>query len=289
MQSSREYYEERILRIQLYIQRNLDRPLPLEELARVAGFSPFHFHRIFSGMVGEPVKEFIRRLRLERAARELIYSSRQVIDIALEAGYETHESFTRAFSSMFGQPPRFYRHDHRNGEVLESAARGTTFTATIIRPGGTGMKAKTEKFKPMTVAYGHHVGPYNQCGVAWEKLCAGEAVQRAKTADPVYIGVCYDDPDFTDAEKIRYDACMTVSDDFTPGGGIQKQVIRGGDYVVLRHHGFEGIHEAYKWLFGEWLPGSGREAESAPSLEIVRNPDKCPGEETIIDICVPLK
>ena len=62
-------YKERILRVLVYIQQHLDETMPLDELARVAYFSPYHFHRVFRGMVGESVKEHVRRLRLGRTAR----------------------------------------------------------------------------------------------------------------------------------------------------------------------------------------------------------------------------
>ena len=62
-----EDYRARMLRVLVHIQQNLDAPLPLEELASIALFSPFHFHRIFRGLIGESVKEHVRRLRLERS------------------------------------------------------------------------------------------------------------------------------------------------------------------------------------------------------------------------------
>src|SRR6266853_3843414 len=102
-------YQERVLRVLLHIQRNLDRPLELEELASVACFSPFHFHRIFRGIVGESVMEYVRRLRLEQAAQKLRFSDSPVIDVALDAGYESHEAFTRAFSARFGLSPSSFR------------------------------------------------------------------------------------------------------------------------------------------------------------------------------------
>src|ERR1700690_3530349 len=104
-----ESYQERINRVLVHIQQRLEEPLPLDELAGGASFSPWHFHRIFRGMVGESVKEHVRRLRLERAAQRLKSSDRPVVDIALEAGYETHESFTRAFAAMFEAPPSAFR------------------------------------------------------------------------------------------------------------------------------------------------------------------------------------
>ena len=98
-------YKERILKVLIHIQEHLDEPISLEDLGRVAHFSPFHFHRVFRGMVGESVKEHVRRLRLERAAHRLKFGEEAVTRIALDAGYETHESFTRAFKSLFGESP----------------------------------------------------------------------------------------------------------------------------------------------------------------------------------------
>ncbi|MGZ4813538.1 MAG: helix-turn-helix domain-containing protein, partial [Terriglobales bacterium] len=83
-------YKRRILQVLAHIQQHLNDPLSLDELAALACFSPYHFHRIFSGMVGESVKEYVRRLRLERAAGQLKLGSASVIEIALDAGYESH-------------------------------------------------------------------------------------------------------------------------------------------------------------------------------------------------------
>jgi AraC family transcriptional regulator len=95
-------YSERMLKVLVFIQRHLDEDVLLEELAEVACFSPYHFHRIFRGMIGESVKGYVRRLRLERAAQRLKNSARSITDIAFEAGYEAHESFTRHSGTCSG-------------------------------------------------------------------------------------------------------------------------------------------------------------------------------------------
>src|SRR5262245_8168875 len=106
-------YQERILRVLVHIQCHLDHALDLEKLAAIAHFSPYHFHRVFRGMVGEPVKEHVRRLRLERAAGQLKATDRAVTQIAFDAGYETHEAFTRAFRATFEESPIEFRRSHR--------------------------------------------------------------------------------------------------------------------------------------------------------------------------------
>ena len=113
-------YRQRILKVLVHIQRNLDRPLSLEELAGVAHFSPYHFHRVFRAMVGESIMQHIRRLRLEWAVQQLVLTDQPVTAIAFEAGYETHEGFTRAFKAMFGRPPSAVRGDARKAVYVEA-------------------------------------------------------------------------------------------------------------------------------------------------------------------------
>ena len=111
--STEQDYYERIVRALVYIQQHLDEELELERVASVAAFSRYHFNRIFRGLVGESLMEHIRRLRLERAARHLKQLADPITQIALQAGFETHESFTRAFGAMFGVSPSSFRAAHK--------------------------------------------------------------------------------------------------------------------------------------------------------------------------------
>ncbi len=86
--------KERMLRVLVHIQQHLGESLQLEEVAGLTCFSPYHFHRVFKGMVGESVKEYVRQLRLGRAASQLKLGSASVVDIALGASYDSHEAFT---------------------------------------------------------------------------------------------------------------------------------------------------------------------------------------------------
>ena len=79
-ESTEQLYKQRILHVQMYIQQNLDRELSLEELARESYFSVYHFHRVFRAVVGESLKEHIRRHRLERAAYFLKHTNQSIIN-----------------------------------------------------------------------------------------------------------------------------------------------------------------------------------------------------------------
>src|SRR6202167_226857 len=101
-------YSHRINRVIDYRRGNLDRQVKLKELARVACFSEFHFHRIFGAVSGETLNNFTKRLRLEKAARLLRYSDQNLIDLALECGFSSPSTFSRAFQKAYDiAPSRF--------------------------------------------------------------------------------------------------------------------------------------------------------------------------------------
>jgi AraC family transcriptional regulator len=295
--STLEDYKERLLRVLTHIQQNLDETLDLEELADLACFSPYHFHRVFKGMLGESLKSHIRRLRLERAAMQIRHGSLPVTQIALAAGYETHEAFSRAFKTTFGVSPSRMRLDKKLAAAI-SVPSGVhyldgialTHFKTVYSKGET-MDVKINTVNPMRVAFIRHVGPYSLCEAAWDKLCTFMGKEGLIGGDSLFIGVCYDDPEVTPPEKIRYDACLTVDDRFLPTGEIGVQVIAGGQYAVLTHFGpYDGLTESYAKLFEQWLPHSGRELRSDPCFEIYLNsPDNTDPDDLITDIYLPLE
>src|SRR5688500_20037975 len=101
-ESTRESYQERVLRTLVSLERDIDREPRLDDLARGAHLSPFHFHRVFSAVVGESLVEYVRRLRLERAAHELRQWTRPIQHVAREAAYCSHEAYTRTILARFG-------------------------------------------------------------------------------------------------------------------------------------------------------------------------------------------
>jgi AraC family transcriptional regulator len=86
-----------------------DHDTTAEELASRLCLSRFHFDRVISQVAGEPPRAFRRRILLERAAYRLLATRRSILDIAVEAGYGSHEAFTRAFAAAYGAPPATWR------------------------------------------------------------------------------------------------------------------------------------------------------------------------------------
>jgi len=264
-------------RVLVHIQKHLDQPMPLERLAEVASFSPWHFHRIFRGMVGESVKEHVRRLRLERAAQQLRDSNRGVLDIAIEAGYETHESFTRAFAAMFGPPPSIFR----NGAVTQRAS---------VASGGAPIDVCIRHIPAIRVVFVRHVGPFDQVGAAWQKLMAWAGPSGLLGPEVRMLGIIQDDPEITAPEKLRYDAAMLVREGVAPSGEVGIQEVGPGEYAASVHVGpYNTLGNAYMRMCGEWLPASGRELASMPAIEFYLNsPMTAAPSELRTEICLPL-
>ena len=187
----------------------------LDQLAELAGWSPCHFHRIFIGVVGETVADHVRRVRLERAALAMRAHGATVLRIALDAGYQDHSAFARAFRQRFGCTPSAWRRRPRPlpppHDLLSQLAQGRSEST---------MDIQIRTLDPLRVAFVRHLGPYQDCGGAWQQLIGWAGKRGLLRQDAVFLGVGHDDPAVTEPARIRYDACIVVPDGTAVEGGI---------------------------------------------------------------------
>jgi AraC family transcriptional regulator len=278
--STEQDYRERLVRTLVYIQEHLDGPLELDEVAGVAAFSSFHFHRIFRGLVGETLKEHTRRLRLERAARNLKRSEEPIIQIALQAGFETHESFTRAFGDMFGVPPSAYR----NSSTLDG---GSGYQPPEY---GEPPAVDLQDLPPLQLLFLRHVGPYAQVGAVWMRLMTWAGMRGLLGPGMKLIGIVHDDPDVTPEGKIRYDAAVTVSRPVQAEGDFGLMEFPAGRYAVYLHKGpYEALGKVYQRIYGGWLPRSGYSLRDLPAFEqYLNSPQTAAPADLLTAIHVPI-
>lgn len=121
--SSLEVYRSRIERTIAYVQENLGGEVSLDGAAEAACFSKYHFHRIFTAAMGESFADYVRRLRLDRAANFLEQRpSMNVTEVALESGFSSPSVLSRLFAERFGVPPSAWRMDKRSEAPRDGAS-----------------------------------------------------------------------------------------------------------------------------------------------------------------------
>jgi AraC family transcriptional regulator len=136
-----------------------------------------------------------------------------------------------------------------------------------------------------------HRGDYMGVGAAFEKVFTTAAMRGLLRPDTVSLGIFYNDPSTTPVDQLRSHACVTVPETLTVApDGCELLTLDGGEFAIGIHRGpYQRLHESYSWLFGQWLPSSGREPADRPCHEIyVNNPRETPPEQLVTHICLPL-
>jgi AraC family transcriptional regulator len=248
-------YSERIRRAVDYLAEHLDEPLDLEAIARVAHFSPYHFHRIYRGALDETVNDTVRRLRLHRSAMDLLDRNLSIDRVARRAGYASQAAFTRAFRTEYGQPPARYRGTQRTTQVDQARNPTMYRVESVVLP-------------KLRVAAIHHRGDYRLTSKAFERLMTVAATTGLLAPTTRTIGIYHDDPVSVPEDELRSSACISVPEEWRPSGELVEASIEGGRYARIVHRGpYAELKAAYDWLYQTWLPASGEEPRNLPCLE----------------------
>ena len=276
-------FHRRICRAIDFINAHLAENPTVAEIARAAPFSSFHFQRLFRAIVGESVAEFTRRVRLETAARRLVFRPQEdITSLAMDLGFSSSQNFAKAFKQHFEVSPTQYREQHA-GSAQYSAedVRPSLPERAIMSPTASDMslefKVVIKQLPEIRVVYRRHFGSYNEPGVqtAFDDL-ERWAEARQLHRDDGYFGIPWDDSDFTPNEKCRFDACLQIEDGFWPGIGMNIQTIPAGRYAVCRCEVLGNDFDLpWTQLMRHWLPGSGYQPADGPRLERYHSDGRC--------------
>jgi AraC family transcriptional regulator len=290
-------YLRRINRVIDYISAHLADPLPLEQLSRLAHFSPFHFHRIFRSLTDEPLHAFIRRLRLERAVSRMQYGPKATLTtIAFQSGFASSSDFSRAFKQTYGFSPRYFS---RDGFLKESKIRqdllantGYGFEKLPDRRNPDRFRVRLVERPVQRIAYERVIGSFDphKLLAAFDRLMAWGR-RHGLVPGAQLIGKSLDDPDITPMKKYRFDWCLVLPPGQDAKGEVSFGVIPANRYAAVRCAG--DIHKegrAWRYLFHVWLPSSGYQPADEPMMEVYRRHPLDLGWETFdIDCCLPVR
>lgn len=307
---SRIEYRSRINRVMDYIDLHLDQPLELKTVADIANFSPYHFHRIFTFLIGETPVDYIQRLRVEKAAWKLREAEPQTItEIAYECGFGSVSLFSRTFKKYFGMTPsRFSRENKpvysqggklfsKNGQKLRKNLKHDALEAADLCIVESNqfyfMKANIEvkEMPEMKAVYVRHIGAFNQIGEAYEKLSKWAYPRGLYTPNVSNSAtVIHDDPMVTEIEKVRQSACIIIEKDVKVEGEIGKLTIPAGKYAVGHFEiGFADFEKAWNSMCN-WFVESGYQQGDGCTYELYHNDHTThPEKKSIVDICIPVK
>jgi AraC family transcriptional regulator len=245
-----------------YVESHSRDPITLEEIARACHVSAFHLTRAFAVTMGLSLMRYVRARRLSEAARQLAQGAPDILALALDAGYGSHEAFTRAFKDQFGYTPEQVRAQGHpmNIQLVEAITLDSTLTTELLPP-------RFETTKPMLLA--GLVARYScqdPAGIPdqWQRF-SRYIGQIPGKVDRAAYGACYN---FDSDSNFDYMCGVEVASSAQLPGELTTLVVPAQKYVVFTDKGhISGIRSTLAAIWTTWFPTSGHEAVNAPTLE----------------------
>jgi len=273
----------------VHIEANLDEEISVPEVAEKAGYSVFHFGRIFQGVTGETVMDYVRKRRLTEAAKALVQTDRRILDIALDWQYDSHEAFTRAFKRAYGMTPGTFR---RRRVFVPLRVPLSIADIQPLGTKGVPMETRIINLSAMRVIGMEYVGKneneeiHSMWGVFFPRI--GEVQGRIRAG--VTLGVC---GDACEDGSFRYVAGCEVSADAPVPDGMSVFDVPAATYVVVTQRGVlsdeqYGLHAAVNYVYRDWLPQSGYQRASTPDMEWYDERFHFGQEDSEMDVYIPI-
>lgn len=275
---------ERLNNAMNYIEEHLCDKLELDEAARIACCSTYHFQRMFAYMAGVPLSEYVRRRRMTLAAADLQSGGAKVIDAALKYGYESPTAFNRAFKSIHGIAPSEAK---ESGTTLK-AFPPVSFRITI--KGDSEMNYRIEKKEAFRI-----VGiscplerelekNFETVPALWGKAAAEGVIEKLASMMNTDIKGILGVSACGDNQNWKY--YISVASTADVDGDLEEYTVPEADWAVFEGRGTNlSIQELEKRIVTEWLPGSGYEYGSAPDIEVYLNPDP---QNAVYEVWIPV-
>ncbi len=290
-------YFERIQKAVDFIERNLKERIVLEDIAKEACLSKYHFHRIFSSVVGETIGDYIRKRRLTEASKILMNYSMKVAEIAFEYQFETQQSFSRSFKNHFGISPGQYRKQSLSRFMYE---RMKITNQRLKHLEAISMKPVIKEIKEMQIVGMEKTTTLNSSYIdipkLWEEFCSRmHEINNAADCKTFYEvrkpDLNFSMNDFTETTEFTEIAGLEVTSVDSIPEGMLDVTIPAGKYAVFIHKGSpQNLRQTYEYIWGTWLPNSEYEADMKYDFELYGERFKgMDNPESEIDIHIPVK
>jgi AraC family transcriptional regulator len=291
-------YLQRINAVIHHVRENLTDDLSLDTLAQVAGFSPFHFHRVFKSITKETINDMVVRLRLERAVALLRAAPElSITDAAFESGFKSVAVFSRAFKRQYGFNARQWDRQRplknsKNGQLHEGFPRYTLEHLSDFAEQDE-FKVHIRSLPERRLAYIRVYDSYSKFSKvveAYYSLIEWYCHKGGRLENTTLYGMSQDNPEVTPLRLCRFDWCLTVPDHWQAEGNVSVMTFPACRVAVVRClGGIEQEYRALQYLFRYWLPRSRYQPANLPGMEIYRRQPIELGWETFdIDCAIPI-
>ena len=279
----------RINDVLYFIHQDISEQLLAKDLAGIAAYSEQHFHRLFKAVVGEPVHHYIRRIRIEFAANQLMFDTKSsVLAIATKSGFSSVSSFSRAFKAIFAMSPGQWRSSERQQQDKPFLA-DPEISACYERLTKRDIPQYQLVERPKQhVAYVRHQGYDRSISDAWQTLKAWAAMEGRDFSRQ--FGVHHSNPALVALKECRYVACLAIEYPILRRGLVNSMTIPAGLHAVFTLQGRYGeLLPQLSNILEHWLPTSGYKMLSTPVYVNYRKNQFLTTDESFdLDICLPI-
>ncbi len=286
--------KERLYPVWEAIERDIESQLGLNQLAFLSNFSPWHFHRFFKKQLSENVQDYIKRLRIEKAAYELKISNLPIIEIALEAGYESQEAFTKAFKRYMLDTPSSFRKKFKTSK--KNLKTDKLFHTKGLELGLDFNEVRYKFIASFEMAFTRHFGPYENLPGPLPnskevlKLLDFVNFIKSNPANHKWLGVSLDDPTLSRPEKLRFDLGITIGSRYKNFPEIGYKKIESGKYIIFRARcPFKNLPKIYQTIQDDYFAVQKVQLMNQPPFEMYINPFPQKKEVPIVDIYFGVK
>lgn len=276
-----------------FIERNLDSSIEISEVAKRSGMSQWHFQRIFKALSGETLKKYIRTRRLGKSLDLLKEGQTRILDIAIISGFESQETFTRAFKKEFNLNPGEYRRLEKKPSLFKKVKFDISYLEHLKK--GLSMEPEIYEQKKITIVglktkffgsdseknnvalklpplWQDFLSQLNEVNDVQGKICYGVVSQIDNNTDELeyYCGVEVKDPNIRPKNFKRIDIAQNT-------------------YAKFEHKGsIDQIDNTINYIYSTWLPQSGKKHTQNPDLEFYGSSYDPNSEESIMYYAIPI-
>lgn len=271
-----DFNKKQIYNTRNYIETHYNQIISVDSLEAISCYSYRNLQRVFYSLFNETIGAYQTRLKVENGYKKLLYSNKQISDIALETGFADVQSFSKTFKKHFNYSPSLARSQK---ELLFNEGYPIQTITCVLKPEIIFIPKKTVHYLSCKTSY---INP--EIEILWDDLLKNVFPDN----DNDYYGVIADDIVITEKSKCTYDACIATSSLIK---NLPTKTIFGGNYAQFFHQGsYETLEDTYQQIYGCWFLDNDFERSHSPVIEhYLKNDANCDNEASYLTaIFIPL-